>query len=137
MIAAMPPPHPPMEAVFVGRHHELAELRGGLNDAAACRGRFFLVVGEAGIGKTRLVEELAREAAERSGVALWGRCWEGVGALPYWPWVQVIRAYLRSIQTERLRGVVGAGAAYLVQLVPELGERLPHLPAPSSSLQSE
>ena len=56
MISAMP-------AVFVGRHHELVELRAGLEDAATGRGRFFLVVGEAGIGKTRLVEELSREGA--------------------------------------------------------------------------
>src|SRR6266478_5378357 len=74
--------------VFVGRRRELAELRAGWNDAVGGRGRFFLVVGEAGIGKTRLAEELAREAAERGGVALWGRCWEGEGAPPYWPWVQ-------------------------------------------------
>src|SRR6059036_1097626 len=121
MISAMLPPHQRTEAVFVGRHDELEELRAGLEGAATGRGRFFLVVGEAGIGKTRLAEELAREAAQRTGVALWGRCWEGGGAPPYWPWVQVIRAYLRSIQTERLHGVVGAGAAYLVQLVPELG----------------
>ena len=52
-----------MQAVFVGRHHELVELRAGLEDAATSRGRFFLVVGEAGIGKTRLVEELSREGA--------------------------------------------------------------------------
>src|SRR2546427_7675921 len=107
----MLPPHRPREAragaVFIGRRGELAELRAGLEDAVAGRGRFLLIVGEAGIGKTRLVEELAREAAERGGLAFWGRCWEGEGAPPYWPWVQVIRAYLR---TERLQGVaVGAG----------------------------
>src|SRR5258705_6082385 len=98
--------------VFVGRQRELAELRAGLDDAVGGRGRFFLVVGEAGIGKTRLVEELAREAGQRSGVALWGRCWEGAGAPPHWPWVQVIRAYLRSIGAERPPAVIGAGAPY-------------------------
>jgi len=73
----MLPPRQPREAragaVFIGRHRELAELRAGLEDAVAGRGRFFLVVGEAGIGKTRLVEELAREAAERGGLAVWRR----------------------------------------------------------------
>src|SRR5437899_1622353 len=64
------------DRVFVGRRRELAELRGGFDDAVAGRGRFFLVVGEPGIGKTRLVDELAREAIERGGLALWGRCWE-------------------------------------------------------------
>src|SRR5881296_742534 len=113
MISAMPPPHPRTEAVFVGRHDELVELRAGLEDAVTGGGRFFLVVGEAGIGKTRLVEELAREAAERGGFACWGRCWEGEGAPPYWPWVQMLRAYLRTVHPERLQGVaVGAGAPY-------------------------
>src|SRR5207249_971432 len=103
-----------MQAVFVGRHHELVELRAGLEDAATGRGRFFLVVGEAGIGKTRLVEELAREAAERGHLVVWGRCWEGEGAPPYWPWIQVIRACLPRVAD-------AAGAPYLAQLVPELG----------------
>src|SRR5213083_2740820 len=129
MISAMP-------AVFVGRHHELVELRAGLEDAATGRGRFFLVVGEAGIGKTRLVEELAREAAERGHLVLWGRCWEGEGAPPYWPWIQVIRAYLRIAHSEGLPRVAGgAGAPYLAQLVPELGWL--DSPAPSAPPQSE
>jgi len=83
--------------LFVGRENELTELRAGLEDAIAGHGCCFLVIGEGGIGKTRLVEELAREAAERSAVALWGRCWEGAGAPPYWPWVQVVRASLRAM----------------------------------------
>jgi tetratricopeptide (TPR) repeat protein len=136
MIPAMPPPHPRTEAVFVGRHDELVELRAGLEDAVTGRGRFFLVVGEAGIGKTRLVEELAREAAERGHLVLWGRCWEGEGAPPYWPWIQVTRAYLRIAHSEGLPRVAGGpGAPYLAQLVPELGG--PQLPAPSVPPQSE
>ncbi|TMB08190.1 MAG: ATP-binding protein, partial [Deltaproteobacteria bacterium] len=109
----MPPPLQRAEAVFVGRHRELVELRTGLEDAGAGRGRFFLVVGEAGIGKTRLVEELASEAAARGHLVLWGRCWESEGAPPYWPWIQVIRAYLRTARSEgppRVAG--GAGAPY-------------------------
>src|SRR5437879_11183757 len=102
--------------VFVGRQRELAELRAGLEDAVGGRGRFFLVVGEAGIGKTRLVEEVADEATQHSCVALWGRCWEGAGAPLYWPWVQVIRAYLRSVRDERPPIVPGIGAQYLEHL---------------------
>src|SRR5947208_13770417 len=85
MISAMPPPLQRAEAVFVGRHRELVELRAGLEDAGAGRGRFFLVVGEAGIGKTRLVEELAREAAARGDLVLWARCWGGEGGRPTGP----------------------------------------------------
>src|SRR5437764_15001071 len=109
-------------AVCVSPHHGPVELRAGLEDAATLRGRFFLVVGEAGIGKARLVEELAREAAERGHLVLWGRCWEGEGAPPYWPWIQVIRTYLRIARSDGLPRVAGgAGAPYLAQLVPELG----------------
>src|SRR5438094_2384994 len=78
-----------MQAVFVGRHHELVELRAGLEDAATGRGRFFLVVGEAGIGKTRLVEELAREAAERGHLGVRGRGGGGEGAAPHAPGASV------------------------------------------------
>src|ERR1051326_3473986 len=138
----MLPPSEPAAAhtgsVFVGRHRELAELRAGVEDAVGGRGRLFLVVGEAGIGKTRLVDELAREAAERGGLALWGRCWEGEGAPPYWPWIQLTRAYVRTAPLERLQlDAVGAGAAYLAQLVPELGEQPRVLSPPSISPQSE
>src|SRR5437870_4595834 len=136
MIPAMPRPLQLTEAAFVGRHRELVELRAGLEDAGAGRGRFFLVVGEAGIGKTRLVEELAREAAARSHLVLWGRCWESEGAPPYWPWIQVIRAHLRTAHSEgppRVAG--GAGAPYLAHLVPELGGL--ESPAPSVPPQSE
>src|SRR2546430_15438646 len=99
MISAMPPPHQRTESVFVGRQYELEELRAGLEDAVGGRGRSFLVGGEAGIGKTRLVEELAREAAEWGHLVLWGRWWGGEGAPPYWPWVQVVRACLRRARS--------------------------------------
>ena len=124
------------DRVFVGRRRELAELRGGFDDAVAGRGRFFLVVGEPGIGKTRLVDELAREAIERGGLALWGRCWEGGGAPAYWPWMQVLRAYLRGTHGERPT-VVGPGAPYLAHFVPELGDESPGRAASSIALESE
>src|SRR5438093_750809 len=99
-------------------------------DADVGRGRDVghLGVGEAGIGKTRLVEELAREAAERGHLVVWGRCWEGEGAPPYWPWIQVIRACLPRVAD-------AAGAPYLAQLVPELGGL--QAPAPPVPPQSE
>ncbi|MGH7962389.1 MAG: ATP-binding protein, partial [Candidatus Binatia bacterium] len=124
-------------AGFVGRERELAELRAGLEGACAGRGRLFLVAGEAGIGKTRLVEELAAEAARRGGKVLWGRCWEGEGAPPYWPWVQIIRSLLKNPDPEVLTAQMSPGAAYLAQLVPEIRERFLHIPAPPTSPDSE
>ena len=61
-----------------------------------------------------------------------GRCWEAGGAPAYWPWVQSLRAYVRDGDTDdtALRSQLGAGAADLAQIVPELRERLPDLPQP-------
>src|SRR3954469_8088263 len=77
---------------FVGRSTELEELRAGLDGLAAGRGALFLLSGEPGIGKTRLLQELAREAGERGWRVAAGRCWEEGGAPAYWPWIQAVRA---------------------------------------------
>ncbi|MDF2744658.1 MAG: serine/threonine protein kinase, partial [Actinomycetia bacterium] len=77
---------------FVGRVQELRELRAALEEAATRRGCLLLVTGEPGIGKSRLMEELARQLAKQSWRVLVGRCWEHGGAPAYWPWMQVVRA---------------------------------------------
>ncbi len=100
---------------FVGREHELRLLHRGLDDAAARQASLYLVVGEAGIGKTRLAGTFAHEARGEGFNVVWGRCWEAGGAPAYWPWVQVARACLRDappgpalrVLTERLRPVMG------------------------------
>jgi len=116
--------------IFVGRERELAELASGLEDALAGRGRLFLLVGEPGIGKSRLAEEALQLAAQRGSRVLVGRCWEAGGAPAYWPWVQALRPYLSGIDSEVLRDQLGSGASDLAQLFPELAELLPDLPGP-------
>jgi tetratricopeptide (TPR) repeat protein len=81
---------------FVGRQRELAELAAALAAADAGNGGCLLVSGEAGIGKTRLVEELSRRAAAGGARVLWGRCWEGGGAPPFWPWIEILRPLIRE-----------------------------------------
>jgi DNA-binding SARP family transcriptional activator len=78
--------------VFIGRERELSQLLAGLDDAFAGRGRLFLVYGAAGVGKTRLADEVAARAKERGARILWGRAWkEGGDAPDYWPWRQALR----------------------------------------------
>jgi predicted ATPase len=77
---------------FVGRAGELGELRGALEEAHEGRGLLVLLSGEPGIGKTRLMQEAAREAGERGWRVAAGRCWEEGGAPAYWPWIQAVRA---------------------------------------------
>ncbi|MDP1806950.1 MAG: AAA family ATPase, partial [Acidimicrobiales bacterium] len=83
-------------------------------------GGFVLVAGEPGIGKTRLVHEAVSAAAARGRMVAWGRCEEGDGAPPFWPWVQVMRALLEHPDTGAVRAALGAHGAELAQLVPEV-----------------
>jgi predicted ATPase len=116
---------------FVGREAELAALTADLDTAAAGHGGVVVVVaGEPGIGKTRLAEELAAQATARGALVLWGRCWEGEGAPAFWPWIQVVRGCIQTVDPPALRHDMGAGAADIAQIVPSIRERLPELPAP-------
>src|SRR5512145_2534624 len=120
---------------FVGRERELTELSDALDAAVAGRGGLFLLVGEPGIGKTRLAGELAARAAACGMSALWGRCWEAEARPPYWPWIQIVRPLVRMGVSEELAAALGPGLAYLAQVVPELQQRLARAPL-SPSLDS-
>jgi DNA-binding SARP family transcriptional activator/tetratricopeptide (TPR) repeat protein len=129
--AAAPPARAPTRhaaGTFVAREWELATLAAGLDDALAGRGRLFLLVGEAGIGKSRLADEFAARAKERGALVLWGRCWEAGGAPAYWPWLQSLRTYLRSRDAAGPRAELQAPAPELAQLLPELGDLYPDQP---------
>jgi DNA-binding SARP family transcriptional activator len=126
--AAVQPPR----GAFVGRDSELDELLGGLDAALSGRGGLYLLVGEPGIGKSRLGEELIRSARSRGFHVLVGRCWEAGGAPAYWPWVQALRTYVRECDSGELRAQLGSGASDIAQIIPEVRERLADLPAPTS-----
>ena len=59
----------------------------------------------------------------------WGRCREDEGAPAYWPWVQAIRGYARDADPVALGWQLGAGAAEVAQLIPEIAEKLDIEPA--------
>ena len=91
---------------FVGREDELELLVRGLDEAHDGNARLFILVGEAGIGKTRLADTFASHARATGARVMWGRCWEAGGAPEYWPWVQVLRACFRDAPTEESLGAV-------------------------------
>lgn len=78
--------------MLVGRDRELAELGDALERATQGTGGLFLLVGEPGIGKSRLAAEIARTARDRGMRAAWGRCWEAGGSPTFWPWREVFAA---------------------------------------------
>jgi DNA-binding SARP family transcriptional activator len=120
----------PPRGDFVGRERELAALEDALADARAGRGRLVLLVGEPGIGKSRLADELIVQAKARGTRVLIGRCWEAGGAPAYWPWLQALRTHIRETTAEALISQFGADAPDLAQLLPELWELYPDLPEP-------
>lgn len=113
-----------MQASFIGRDRELAELLAGLDSTFRGQGSVFLITGEPGIGKTALIEQLAMRAAERSARVVWSRSWEGGGAAPYWLWAQVVRALVAELDDSAVRDLVSPGLAHVAQLVPELRDRV-------------
>jgi tetratricopeptide (TPR) repeat protein len=121
---------------FVGRKAELAALETALGDAHAGRGRLVFLVGEPGIGKTRLADEFCARAG-RSVRVLWGRCWEAGGAPAFWPWIEVLRPLLAEGDPAALASELGADAVLVAALLPELRQKLLGLPAEAPTSSSE
>ena len=83
----------PAPTPLVGREHEAARLRVAFEELVAGRGQLLLLVGDPGIGKTRMLGELATMAGGR---ALWleGNARSFGGELLYWPFAEVLRRWL-------------------------------------------
>jgi DNA-binding CsgD family transcriptional regulator len=109
-----------VEPRFVGRADELAELVALLDEALDGRPRVAVIAGEPGIGKTRLIEELAALAGARAVPVLWGGCTDAEGAPAYWPWRRILRAWLALVGAERAADVLARTSDAVVRLAPEL-----------------
>jgi DNA-binding NarL/FixJ family response regulator/tetratricopeptide (TPR) repeat protein len=104
---------------LVGRTRETARLDDALAGAEEGRGGLVLVGGEAGIGKSRLVAELADRARVRGATVLVGGCVAmGDGGIPYAPLAQAVRGWRR--EHDRGAGPDGRLPAELAALVPGL-----------------
>ena len=115
---------------LVGRRGPLQQLTEAV-DRLPGGGSVWLVSGEPGVGKTALVEEVARRAASAGVSVAWGRCDESADGAPFWPWVQV----LRSVPEIPADGAVGmllgtamgessAPAAARIRIYDEISTRL-------------
>jgi DNA-binding CsgD family transcriptional regulator len=116
------------QAVFVGREQELARLRAHLVAVRGGSGGVALIAGEPGIGKTRLLTEMAAQARDAEALVLLGHAYESAGLPPYFPFVEALRAYVRACDPDRLQTQLGSTGAELALLLPELHDRLPDLP---------
>lgn len=105
--------------LFVGRAEEMSKLRGALEEAFAGRASLSLVAGEAGIGKTRLAQEICTYARLRGAQTLFGRCYEGGAAPAFWPFAQVLRDLVEEGGREIQDLARGEAAPILAQVLAE------------------
>ena len=119
------------QAGFVGRRAEFAALDKALADAAAGATPLVAVSGEAGIGKTTLVDHWTARATQRETVILRGRCGELGRDLPLQPVADALADHLRSVGTERAAAIVGSDedilAALLGPVVESAATVVPHV----------
>jgi DNA-binding SARP family transcriptional activator len=117
VVPASPPSEPEPVPALVGRDRELAALREAYGSVGP-DGRLAVLVGEAGIGKTRLGDELLADVAAAGGAAISARCFREESELAY------------GVVTQLLRGALAAGgppagtpwwAEEVARLLPELG----------------
>lgn len=118
-------PIPAAGRPFVGRAQELQLVSRAFDSALAGYGSLIMVVGEPGIGKTALCDQVARMATSRGAVRLVGHCYEdGSLSLPYLPFVQAIRTYVMARDRDTLERGLGSDAPQVARLVTEVRDRL-------------
>ncbi|MGE5241488.1 MAG: ATP-binding protein [Bacteroidota bacterium] len=113
---------------FVGRSNEYGLLIGLIARLTAGAGYTVLIEGEPGIGKSRLLREVARYAHDRDLSTLATNCYEIERAMPYQPVIDLVTRALDRVPAAALRALAPVSLAELAALVPEVGERFPDLP---------
>ncbi|HUN77837.1 MAG TPA: AAA family ATPase, partial [Solirubrobacteraceae bacterium] len=122
---------------FVGRGEALEFVAGRLTGDEAVEGGLVFVAGEPGVGKTSLAARFARRSGEGGTVVLYGACNEE-SLLPFEPFVAALRPYVLDSPLEALRRQVSEHAPeLLVRVLPELAERLPHIPPAPPGQETE
>jgi class 3 adenylate cyclase/tetratricopeptide (TPR) repeat protein len=115
---------------FVARGPERGRLVQAVGRAREGNGALILLAGEAGIGKSRLVEEAITEAQRLGSRVLTGHCVDQQGAPPYLPTIEHIEEAARQVTPEVLRQALGENAPEIAKLMPELRVRFPDIPEP-------
>ncbi|GAA2692544.1 helix-turn-helix transcriptional regulator [Actinoplanes palleronii] len=106
---------------FVGRAAELTALEGALDDAALGTPRTVLIAGEAGVGKSRLLEEFEERCTGRDLLLARGSCVSvGAGELPYSPWLAAMQAVEAEVGAQALVEGARGEQATLAALIPAL-----------------
>jgi len=130
--------NPIYRRTFVGREPELKILEAAFDNALSGQGSLLMIVGEPGIGKTTVTEQLATYVGMRGGKSLVGHCYEeGSLSLPYLAFVETMRAYVVQQDEEALALQLGSGAADVARIVSEVRDRVAVEPSAASSPEEE
>jgi class 3 adenylate cyclase len=86
---------------FVGRKKEIASLKDAFDKAQSGTGQVVCIVGEAGVGKSRLLLELRRSLSHKEHIYLEGHCLHYGSAMPYIPLLDVLRSYFGIKEGDR------------------------------------
>ncbi|MEU9123589.1 BTAD domain-containing putative transcriptional regulator [Streptomyces sp. NPDC048506] len=115
----------PGASPFTGRSQELQRLTAAAASAVSGDGHVAGVLGPAGVGKTRLLLELAPrleapgEGPDDAGPqVVWSHCFLGEGVPPYWLWTQILRQ-LATSRPDAFRDATAPFGALLAPLMPE------------------
>ena len=111
------------DAPLTGRDQEMTRLRAMLAEADRGQGRVVVLLGEAGVGKSRLVGELATVAHALGRRVLSGRCYESEQILPFAPWLEIVRAGWDLTGEGWRADLPPAIRRELARLLPEVGTK--------------
>ncbi len=116
---------------LVGREDSVQLIHGILDRATHGSGSIVMLSGEAGVGKSRLAEEVKGYAALKGVRTLSGSCLESESGAPYYPWIQLFQAYVAQASPQALHRACGLFADEIAKLVPEIAEKIPVQSTPS------
>src|SRR3954469_6161387 len=113
--------HDLVSPLFVGRETELATMTTALESAVAGTPTVVLLGGEAGVGKTRLVEEATERAHAAGARVLAGSCIElGGEGLPFGPLAHAFRTLMRDTPPDELDALLGPARPEFARVLPDL-----------------
>ena len=124
--------HPPTNSrPLVGRSREQTILRGLLQRTQQSQGQVAFIVGEAGIGKTRLLTDIIGLAETDRMLVLRGECVDQDQNLPYAPIIDGLRTYFSGSTSEEIRRIIDPYQGEVIKLLPELALRITEAPRPA------
>lgn len=107
---------------FVGRQKELGLIWNQYEVMMSGCARVVLLPGELGIGKTRLLNEVASHASHRGAIVLRGGASEFEGMPPYLPFLEALGQYIRRASPEQLGKQIAGNSQILTTILPELAD---------------